>query len=46
MLPDSLKERGYNLTFRAPKDASPAITDYGVPNYDHVILFAPDTKCA
>ncbi|KAG1856671.1 Dolichyl-diphosphooligosaccharide--protein glycosyltransferase subunit WBP1 [Suillus subalutaceus] len=39
-----LEERGYNLTFRAPKDASPAITDYGVPNYDHVILFAPDTK--
>lgn len=39
-----LEKRGYNLTFRAPKDASPAITDYGVPNYDHVILFAPDTK--
>ncbi|KAG2360434.1 Dolichyl-diphosphooligosaccharide--protein glycosyltransferase subunit WBP1 [Suillus spraguei] len=39
-----LEERGYNLTFRAPKDDTPAITDYGVPNYDHVILFAPDTK--
>ncbi|KAG1725842.1 Dolichyl-diphosphooligosaccharide--protein glycosyltransferase subunit WBP1 [Suillus lakei] len=39
-----LEKRGYNLTFRAPKDASPAITDYGVPNYDHVIFFAPDTK--
>ncbi|KAJ8585670.1 Dolichyl-diphosphooligosaccharide-protein glycosyltransferase [Rhizopogon salebrosus TDB-379] len=39
-----LEKRGYNLTFRAPKDASPAITDYGVPNFDHVILFTPDTK--
>ncbi|KAG2139009.1 Dolichyl-diphosphooligosaccharide--protein glycosyltransferase subunit WBP1 [Suillus clintonianus] len=39
-----LEKRGYNLTFRAPKDVSPAITDYGVPNFDHVILFAPDTK--
>ena len=40
----ALAERGYDLTFRAPKDASPAIAAYGVPNYDHVVLFAPNTK--
>ncbi|KAF9228804.1 Dolichyl-diphosphooligosaccharide-protein glycosyltransferase 48kDa subunit [Gyrodon lividus] len=39
-----LEKRGYNLTFRAPKDASPAISEYDVPNYSHVILFTPDTK--
>ncbi|KAG1736863.1 Dolichyl-diphosphooligosaccharide--protein glycosyltransferase subunit WBP1 [Suillus paluster] len=39
-----LEKRGYNLTFRAPKHTSPAITDYGVPNFDHVILFAPESK--
>lgn len=40
----TLAERGYDLTFRAPKDASPAVTAYGVPNYAHVILFTPETK--
>ncbi|KIJ17055.1 hypothetical protein PAXINDRAFT_175668 [Paxillus involutus ATCC 200175] len=39
-----LEERGYDLTFRAPKHASPAIAEYDVPNYSHVILFTPDTK--
>jgi oligosaccharyltransferase complex subunit beta len=39
-----LEKQGYDLTFRAPKDASPAITEYDVPNYSHVILFTPDTK--
>ncbi|KAG8217186.1 Dolichyl-diphosphooligosaccharide--protein glycosyltransferase subunit WBP1 [Butyriboletus roseoflavus] len=41
---NSLEKRGYDLTFRAPKDASPAITAYGAPNYAHVILFTPETK--
>ncbi|OAX35296.1 Dolichyl-diphosphooligosaccharide-protein glycosyltransferase [Rhizopogon vinicolor AM-OR11-026] len=39
-----LEKRGYSLTFRAPKDASPAITDYDVPNFDHVIFFSPEAK--
>ncbi|KAH7890052.1 Dolichyl-diphosphooligosaccharide--protein glycosyltransferase subunit WBP1 [Phlebopus sp. FC_14] len=39
-----LEERGYDLTFRAPKDTSPAIAEYDVPNYSHVILFTPETK--
>ncbi|KAG9318109.1 Dolichyl-diphosphooligosaccharide--protein glycosyltransferase subunit WBP1 [Chiua virens] len=41
---NSLEKRGYDLTFRAPKDVSPAITAYGVPNYAHAILFTPETK--
>ncbi|KAF8126565.1 Dolichyl-diphosphooligosaccharide--protein glycosyltransferase subunit WBP1 [Boletus edulis] len=42
---NGLEKRGYDLTFRAPKDASPAVAAYDVPNYAHVILFTPDTKC-
>ncbi|KAG1723524.1 Oligosaccharyltransferase 48 kDa subunit beta-domain-containing protein [Suillus paluster] len=34
----------YNLTFCALKYVSPAITNYGVLNFDHVIHFAPETK--
>ncbi|KAH7914085.1 Dolichyl-diphosphooligosaccharide--protein glycosyltransferase subunit WBP1 [Hygrophoropsis aurantiaca] len=39
-----LEKRGYDLTFRAPKDVSPAITEYDVPSFAHVILFTPETK--
>ena len=38
-------ERGYDLTFRAPKADSPFIIEYEVPMFDNIILFAPDTKC-
>jgi hypothetical protein len=38
-------ERGYELTFRAPKDDAPPILDYDLPTFNHIILFAPDTKC-
>ena len=38
-------ERGYELTFRAPKDEAPPILDYDIPTFNHIILFAPDTKC-
>ncbi|KAB5592117.1 Oligosaccharyltransferase complex subunit beta [Ceratobasidium theobromae] len=41
---NGLKKRGYNLTFRSPKDVSPAITEYDVPSFSHVILFAPNSK--
>lgn len=37
--------RGYKLTFRAPTDAQPAIFVYDVPQFSHVIMFAPTTKC-
>ncbi|KAG9126388.1 oligosaccharyl transferase glycoprotein complex, beta subunit [Ceratobasidium sp. 392] len=41
---NGLKKRGYSLTFRSPKDVSPAITEYDVPSFSHVILFAPTSK--
>ncbi|CAE6533971.1 unnamed protein product [Rhizoctonia solani] len=41
---DGLKKRGYNLTFRAPKDVSPTIAEFDVPSFSHVILFAPNSK--
>ncbi|KAH7928174.1 Dolichyl-diphosphooligosaccharide-protein glycosyltransferase 48kDa subunit [Leucogyrophana mollusca] len=39
-----LEKRGYDLTFRAPKDVAPAISEYDVPSFAHVILFTPETK--
>ncbi|KDQ59693.1 hypothetical protein JAAARDRAFT_175179 [Jaapia argillacea MUCL 33604] len=41
---DGLKKKGYELTFRAPKDVSPAIIQDDIPSFSHVILFAPETK--
>lgn len=41
---NGLTNEGYQLTFRAPKDFSPAIIEDGVANFAHVILFAPDAK--
>ena len=38
-------ERGYELTFRAPKSDTPTIIQDDIPNFNHIILFAPDTKC-
>jgi len=40
----SVAEQGYNLTFRAPGDSTPAIKEYDTPNFDHVVVFAPYTK--
>ncbi|KAG6332310.1 hypothetical protein ID866_6782 [Astraeus odoratus] len=39
-----LEDRGYRLTFRAPKDTSPPIAEYETPTFSHVILFTPETK--
>ncbi|KAI0046906.1 dolichyl-diphosphooligosaccharide-protein glycosyltransferase [Auriscalpium vulgare] len=41
---DGLEKKGYSLTFRAPKDDTPVIIEHDVPLFDHIILFAPDTK--
>jgi len=41
---DDLRSRGYELTFRAPKDQKPAVWEYDVPQFAHVIMFAPTTK--
>ncbi|KAF8352229.1 oligosaccharyl transferase beta subunit [Amanita rubescens] len=37
-------ERGYNLTFRAPKAASPPLVEYDSPSFAHLIILAPETK--
>ncbi|KIO00170.1 hypothetical protein M404DRAFT_153406 [Pisolithus tinctorius Marx 270] len=39
-----LEERGYQLTFRGPRDAHPPVEQYGIPGFSHVILFTPETK--
>jgi len=39
-----LEARGYELTFRGPKDEKPLIVEYDVVNYDHVVFFTPTTK--
>ena len=41
---DGLTQRGFDLTFRAPKDVGPAVIEDGVAKFSHVVLFAPDTK--
>ncbi|KAG6815585.1 hypothetical protein H0H87_000342 [Tephrocybe sp. NHM501043] len=41
---NGLKERGYELTFRAPKSEGPLVIEYDVPNFAHVILLASETK--
>jgi oligosaccharyltransferase complex subunit beta len=39
-----LKEHGYNLTFRAPKDDKPAVVEYDVPAFSHIIVLASESK--
>ena len=41
---NDLKDNGYELTFRAPKDTEPAIIEDGVAKFAHVILFTPEAK--
>jgi oligosaccharyltransferase complex subunit beta len=41
---DNLEKRGYDLTFRSPKAETPRIIEDDVPSFNHIILFAPDTK--
>ncbi|KAI0028193.1 Dolichyl-diphosphooligosaccharide-protein glycosyltransferase subunit [Vararia minispora EC-137] len=40
----NLEKEGYELTFRAPTETEPQLVQDGVPTFDHVIFFAPDTK--
>jgi oligosaccharyltransferase complex subunit beta len=39
-----LEEQGYELTFRDPREHEPVIKNYDNPNFDHLIVFAPETK--
>jgi len=41
---DGLKDQGYELTFRTPKDEAPVIIEYDEPKFDHVIVLASETK--
>ena len=37
-------ERGYELTYRSPKDVTPAVIEDDIPSFAHVIIFAPESK--
>ncbi|KAK0492213.1 Oligosaccharyltransferase 48 kDa subunit beta-domain-containing protein [Armillaria luteobubalina] len=41
---DGLKDSGYELTFRGPKDEAPLLIEDDVASFAHVIVFASDTK--
>ncbi|KAF8954962.1 oligosaccharyl transferase beta subunit [Flammula alnicola] len=41
---EGLKDQGYELTFRAPKDEKPAIIEYDEAAFAHVVLLASETK--
>lgn len=41
---NGLTDKGYNLTFRSAKETAPAIIEDEVAKFDHVVVFAPDTK--
>jgi hypothetical protein len=37
-------ERGFQLTFKSPKDEGTDLRQYGQNQYDHLIMYAPSTK--
>ncbi|KAF9480879.1 oligosaccharyl transferase beta subunit [Pholiota conissans] len=41
---EGLKDQGYELTFRQPKDEKPLIAEYDVAAFAHVVLLASETK--
>ncbi|KXN91992.1 Dolichyl-diphosphooligosaccharide--protein glycosyltransferase 48 kDa subunit [Leucoagaricus sp. SymC.cos] len=41
---DGLRDRGFELTFRSPREESPVLIEDDVPNFSHVILFASESK--
>ncbi|KAK0185906.1 oligosaccharyl transferase beta subunit [Armillaria mellea] len=41
---NGLKDSGYELTFRGPKDEAPLLIEDDVASFAHVIVFASDTK--
>ncbi|EFP74210.1 uncharacterized protein PGTG_00166 [Puccinia graminis f. sp. tritici CRL 75-36-700-3] len=44
LLWSSLNARNHQLSFRAAKDATPALAEFGEPAFDHLILFSPTAK--
>ncbi|KAF5317930.1 hypothetical protein D9619_012211 [Psilocybe cf. subviscida] len=41
---EGLKEQGYELTFRGPRDETPAIIEYDEASFAHVVVLASETK--
>ncbi|OXG16308.1 oligosaccharyltransferase complex subunit beta [Cryptococcus neoformans Ze90-1] len=41
---DSLKQRGFELTFKEPKSKDADLVKFGEAQYDHLIMFAPTAK--
>ncbi|KAJ7077888.1 oligosaccharyl transferase beta subunit [Mycena belliarum] len=41
---DGLREQGYELTFRGPKDEKPAVVEHDVPAFSHIIILASESK--
>ncbi|KAJ3562443.1 hypothetical protein NP233_g9568 [Leucocoprinus birnbaumii] len=44
MFYEGLRERGFEVTFRAPRAETPLLVEDDVPNFSHVIIFASETK--
>ncbi len=40
----TVTEKGYQLTFRSPKNATPEVIKDDVAQFAHVVVFAPETK--
>ncbi|KAK1927813.1 putative dolichyl-diphosphooligosaccharide--protein glycosyltransferase 48 kDa subunit precursor [Papiliotrema laurentii] len=40
----SLKDRGFELTFKSPKDDTAELIRWGETQYDHLIVYAPSSK--
>ncbi|KAF9533658.1 oligosaccharyl transferase beta subunit [Crepidotus variabilis] len=41
---DGMRDQGYELTFRGPKEEAPLLIEYDEPKFAHVIVLASDTK--
>jgi oligosaccharyltransferase complex subunit beta len=37
--------RGFELTFKGPKEETHQLVEYGERNFDHLIMMAPSTSC-
>ena len=41
-----MTDRGYELVFRSSTAAEPTLSEHDVLSFDHLVLFAPASKCA
>ncbi|KAM6500952.1 oligosaccharyl transferase beta subunit [Amanita muscaria] len=40
----NIKDRGYELTFRAPQTEEPRLVEFDAPKFSHVVILAPEIK--